>query len=105
MLDLLGEVPDGTLAREYEISPASVKIKRIEMGILPFGKMHMDPEPELPRRVIPLIGKVPDKCLSDQFNVARLKIRIYRALHKIPLADFKQPTLHDWTAELCQIQT
>jgi len=97
MLNLLGEIPDGTLAREYEIAPMGVKIKRIEMGILPFGKKHMDPEPELPNQVVRLIGKIPDKHISDQFKVARSKIRIYRALHKIPQAEYEHPSTHEWT--------
>ena len=97
MLNLLGEVPDGTLAREYEVSPASVKIKRIEMGILPFGKKTMDPEPDLPKKVIEKIGKIPDKQLSDQFGVARRHIRIYRALNKIPPAEYEIPLLHTWS--------
>lgn len=98
MLNLLGEIPDGTLAREYEISPFSVKLKRIELGILPFGKTTMDPEPELPKRMVELIGQIPDKHLSDQFGVHRRHIQLYRALHKIPLADYQKPVLHAWTA-------
>jgi hypothetical protein len=99
MLDLLGEVPDSVIAREYEISNASVRIKRIEMGILPFGKQTMDPEPDLPKEVIRQIGKVPDKQLSDRYGVQRRHIRVYRALHQIPTADYTPPTFHDWSAK------
>ena len=99
MLDLLGELPDSVIAREYEISNASVKIKRIEMGVLPYGKQTMDPEPDLPKAVIRQIGTVPDKQLSDRYGVQRLHIRVYRALHQIPAADYTPPTLHDWSAK------
>ncbi|MBL8856108.1 MAG: hypothetical protein JNK57_19240 [Planctomycetaceae bacterium] len=99
MLNLLGEIPDGTLAREYEVCPVAVKIKRIELGILPYGKKQMDPEPELPAHVIPLIGKMTDKQIADKFKVNRVRIRVYRALHKIPLADYSNPTHHDWTKD------
>jgi hypothetical protein len=97
MLDLLGEVPDGRIAREYEVSPVSVKIKRIELKILPFGKTEMDAEPELPKEMIPLIGSVPDKQLSDRFKIPRIQIRLYRAFRGIPLADYNPPTRHTWT--------
>lgn len=98
MLGLLGEVPDGTVARDYDISPTSVKIKRVEMKIRPFGKTEMDAEPELPEELIKLIGKVPDKQLSDQFRVKRVDIRLYRAFHNIPLADYKPQPRHIWKA-------
>jgi hypothetical protein len=99
MLNLLGEISDRALAREYEMAQLGVKIKRIEMGILPFGKKHMDPEPELPRQVVRLIGKIPDKQISDKFKASRANIRIYRALHKIPPADYEPPSNHEWTSE------
>jgi len=96
MLNMLGEVPDNRIADIYEFCSLSVKIKRIEMRIPPFGKSEMDPEPELPIEVINLIGKVPDKHISDEYKISRSKLRIYRALHGIPLAEYKPPTEHTW---------
>ena len=97
MLNMLGEVPDGRLAREYGISHNVVKLKRIEQGIFPFGKTEMDPVPEFPDEVIELIGKVPDKRIADQYSVSRNAIRLYRTIHKIELAEYIQPTEHEWT--------
>jgi len=99
MLNLLGEVPDTKLAAEYEISYSAVRIKRIWEGIKPYNKEHMDPEPDLPLDVTHKIGKVPDAKLARMFGVSRFKIQIYRALHKIPLAEYEKPTLHRWTAK------
>lgn len=97
LLGMLGEVPDGTVAREYGLSAFCVKIKRIQMGILPFGKSEMDPEPELPQELIDELGNVPDKHLSDQYGVSRSKIRLYRTLHAISLAEYTPPTEHSWS--------
>ncbi|HMP80407.1 MAG TPA: hypothetical protein PKD54_13215, partial [Pirellulaceae bacterium] len=99
MLDLLGEVSDAELAREYELSRNTVKIKRIELGIFPYRKRRMDPEPDLPRRVTELLGKIPDKQISDRYKVNRFKLRVYRALHKIPAAEYAPPPLHRWSSQ------
>lgn len=98
MLVLLGEVSDNLIAREYGISSLSVKIKRIQLGIFPHGKDQMDPEPDLPRRVLSQIGKVPDKQIADKFRVSRTHLRIYRVLHNIPQADYQPSPEHKWTA-------
>ncbi len=97
MLKRLGRVPDGTIAREFEVSPVSVKIKRIQLGILPYNKSEMDPEPPLPKRLLRQLGFVPDKQLADQFGVSRSHVRIARALRGIPVADYVPPTEHTWT--------
>lgn len=96
MIHLLGEVPDGRIARDYKISDFAVKIKRIEMKILPFGKSEMDLEPDLPPDAIVLIGKIPDKHIADRFKISRASIRLYRAFHSIGLAEYIVPTMHTW---------
>ncbi len=97
MLNLLGEISDNKLAKMYEVSNMTVKLKRIELDIPPFGKSEMDPLPEIPKHVIPWIGKIPDKQLSDQFKILRTHIRVYRALMKIDLAEYETPLDHEWT--------
>lgn len=99
MLRLLGDVPDGTLAREYGISHSSVKIRRIEEGIYPYGQTAMDPDPVLPLDVIELIGKETDQRLFQVYGVARQKIRLYRALHGIQAAPPPDRFIHHWTQE------
>ena len=96
MLRLLGDVADGTLGKEYEVSYASVKIRRIEEGIPPYGQEEMDVEPVLPLAVIDQIGNVPDNALAEIHNVSRLNIRIYRALHGIPLAPYHPAERRVW---------
>lgn len=97
MLRRLGTVPDGTFARDYDTTHMAVKIKRIQQGILPYGKSEMDPEPELPLDVINQIGIVTDAELSRTYGVARAKIRIYRALNGIELAEVERKAAYTWS--------
>ncbi|TWT56327.1 hypothetical protein [Allorhodopirellula solitaria] len=99
MLRMLGDVPDGTLAREYGVAHSAVKLRRIEEGIPPFGRATMDPDPELPLDVIELVGKETDQRLSKTYGVARYKIRIYRALHGIDQAPPMDRFAHHWTEQ------
>lgn len=79
IIDKLGKVPDGKLAKELGVSIGLVMRKRQQLGI----KGQNTPKLQLTEEILSQLGTITDEKLAEKAGVNRVTISRYRKLNRI----------------------